>query len=353
MVENNFKIGSVDDDVHSILSKNLLQLQGALEKKIGAGLAKGITALPRNAIDVLNKGIFDYMRTIGSMVIYEDNLADGIKKYHLDTPDGQKMPIDEIKKQISAQTSNSMGGLTYAQFMAHPKTQQMLQWAMLAPQWTIGRVQMAGSTMMKWTAGEHGARKQMAKLFIGWYFVSNAINYANTKKYLGKGRFMQDNPDGYRDQAFRKKDKDGTQYYQLSKALTEISDDFEHPAKTLVNKTSPPVQSLVKIMEWGNEQHYYSNPYAKPPNPIKTLAEAYNPMFMTGQSAYGSLPVHKGPSKNYVEGMLEEYYSGGMKDARLYNRALAIGEEQGFDFGKLDRAVRASHNSQKRRELLR
>lgn len=382
MVENNFKISAVDDNVHNIISRTLLKLEKGLTEKIGAKVAKGITVLPRTANDILSKTIFDYQRTIGSMLVYEDNLADSIKRFNLDAPEGKKIPIEEIKKQIASQTSKAEGGLSYAQFMAHPKTQQMFQWLMLAPQWTLSRPMMATKmfpveatlagasegyeakgilggfsggvkAFARGTPESRMARKQMIRLFTGWYLVSNYINYKNTQKYLGKGRFIWDNPEGWRDQAFRRKDKNGTSYYQISKAMTEIADDVMHPIKTAVNKASIPIQDLVKVMNWGHSSAFYSNPYARPESPGKILKESYNPMFLSGQSAYGGLPLHKGPSKNYVEGMLNQFYDGGMKDARLYRRAMQIGLEQGYDISKLESIVKSARTREKNRAMFK
>jgi len=351
MAERNFKVGSVDADIHSILSRDLMSLEKMLDSKIKSAPIKGLASLPRHAVDVLNKSIFDYMRVIGSMLVYEDNLALAIKKFNIEAPAGQKMAIPEIERQIVAQVSNGMGGITYAQFMAHPSTQRALQWVMLAPEWTLGRPMMAGSTLLKGPQGMM-ARKQMAKLFIGWYTISNVMNYYNSKRLLGKGRWLKDNPEGYRDQVIRSKDEKGTTYYQLSKALTEIA-DYIHPAKTFVHKTSPAVQSAVKLMEWGASKSYYMNPYEKPVGPIDVLKAAYTPMFETGQSAYGGLPVRRGPSKTYIMEMLDRYYSGGEKDSKLYKRANQISDEQGFDFFTLDNMVRSAKSRQENKAMFK
>ena len=177
------------------------------------------------------------------------------------------------------------------------------------------------------------------------------INYAQTKKYLGKGRYMWDNPEGYRNQAFLGKEKDGsTRYLQLSKALTEIYDDIDHPMRTAAYKVSAPVQAAVKVMNWSTARAYY--PGIGPENPAKAVLEMYEPMVTSGQSAYGGLPVRHGPSKNKVEAMLNEYYAGGMKNQALFQDALQVATEQGYDASKLDRSVRGSRSRERNRALL-
>jgi hypothetical protein len=192
----------------------------------------------------------------------------------------------------------------------------------------------------------------MAKLFVGWFFASNMMNYAQTKKYFGKGRYMWDNPEGYRNQAFLSKESDGsTRYLQLSKALTEIYDDIDHPMKTLAYKVSAPVQAAVKVMNWATAKAYF--PGAEPENPLMAAVHAYEPMITAGNSAYGGLPLKRGPSKNKVEAVLDEYYRGGMKNQALFQEAMQTGIEQGYDMGKLDRAVRANRTRKERQELLK
>ena len=351
MTEHGFKFGSADEDMHGVLRKTLNAFEKQLSKRIGEGVAKGLTALPRTALDIQEKSLWSYVRPISSMLVYETNLKDSILKFNLEEMDpAKKIPVDQIKQMIANQTSKEMGGISYARLMVNPRTQQVLQWAMLAPGWTIGRALMGASVLEKGPEGRQ-ARKQMAKLFVGWFFSSNMINYAQTKKYLGKGRYMWDNPEGYRNQAFLGKEKDGsTRYLQLSKALTEIYDDIDHPMRTAAYKVSAPVQAAVKVMNWSTARAYY--PGIGPENPAKAVLEMYEPMVTSGQSAYGGLPVRHGPSKNKVEAMLNEYYAGGMKNQALFQDALQVATEQGYDASKLDRSVRGSRSRERNRALL-
>lgn len=351
MAEHGFKFGSADEDMHGILKKFLMKTEDYLTKRIGATPSKILTALPRGALDIQEKALWHYIRPISSMLVYETNLADSIKAFNLEAPEGKKIPIDQIKEAVSNQTSKEMGGISYARLMIQPRTQQVLQWAMLAPGWTIGRALMGASVLEKGPEGRQ-ARKQMTKLFVGWFFASNMINYAQTKKHLGKGRYMWENPEGYRNQAFLSKEKDGsTRYLQMSKALTEIYDDIDHPMKTAAYKLSPPVQAAVKVYNWATSSPY--SPGTEPENPLVAAAHAYQPMITSGNSAYGGLPVKRGPSKNSVEAILDEYYKGGMKNNALFQEAMQTGTEQGYDVGKLDRAVRGARTSKERKALLK
>jgi hypothetical protein len=350
MAEHGFKFGSADEDMHGILKKTLNAMEKSLSKKIGEGAAKGLTALPRTALDIQEAALWRYVRPISSMLVYETNLKDAILKFNLEAAEGQKMPIDQIKQAIVNQTAKEMGGISYARLMINPRTQQVLQWAMLAPGWTIGRALMGASMFEKGPEGRQ-ARKQMAKLFVGWFFSSNMINYAQTKKHLGKGRYMWENPEGYRNQAFLSKEKDGsTRYLQMSKALTEIYDDIDHPMRTAAYKMSAPLQAAVKVYNWATKSAY--SPGTEPENPLMAAVHAYEPMITAGNSAYGGLPLKRGPSKNKVEAVLDEYYKGGMKDSALFEEAMQTGIEQGYDMSKLDRMVRANRTSKERRALL-
>lgn len=348
MAEHGFKFGSADEEMEGILGKFLGKTEDFLKKRIGQNPSKLLMALPRGALDVQEKLLWSYQRPISSMMVYENNVADSIKKFNLDAPEGKKIPVEQIKSDVANQTSKEMGGISYARLMIDPKTQQVLQWAMLAPGWTIGRALMGASLFSKGPEGRQ-ARNQMTKLFVGWYFSSNMINYSQTKKYLGKGRWMHENPEGYQNQAFMSKDAKGEKYIQLSKALTEIYDDLMHPMRTLAYKASPPVQAAVKVMNWATARSYY--PGVSPENPGQALLHAYEPGLVSGMSAYGGLPVHRGPSKDKIMGMLDEYHRTGNK--ALFEEAMQSATEQGYDVSKLDRMVRGAERAKMKKELFR
>jgi len=351
MAEHGFKFGSADEDMHGILKKFLNKIEDYLKKRIGEGAAKGLTALPRTAIDIQEKALWSYIRPVSSMLVYETNLKDAIKEFNLDMPEGKKMPIEQIKQAIVNQTSKEMGGISYARLMINPRTQQVLQWAMLAPGWTIGRALMGAAVLEGGPEGRQ-ARKQMTKLFVSWFMASNMINYAQTKKYLGKGRYMWENPPEYRNRAFLNKSKDGsTHYLQLSKALTEIYDDIDHPMRTGSYKLSGPVQAAVKVINWAGARAY--NPGQKIENPLVSILHSYEPMMASGQSAYGGIPISKGPSANKVEAVFDEYYRGGMKNPALLQEAQQMAIENGYDIGKLDRYVRSNITKEKNRALFK
>jgi hypothetical protein len=362
MAENGFKFGSADEDMHGILRKFLNKTEDFLKKRIGEGAAKGIVALPRAAVDLQEKALWSYVRPISSMLVYETNLKDAMLQ-NLSLPAEKRMTGEAIKQAIANQTSKEMGGISYARLMINPKTQQVLQWGMLAPGWMIGRGLMGASVFEKGPEGRQ-ARKQMAKLFVSWFIASNMINYAQTKKHLGKGRFMWDNPEGYRNRAFLEKTKDGsTRYLQLSKGLTEVYDDFMYPARAVVKgevkplagflarKTSEPVKAAAKVMNWATSASFI--PGQEPENPLTASLEMYKPMIASGSSAYGGVPVYKGPSRNKVKGVLDEYYKGGMKNPALFQEAMQMATEEGYDVGKLDRAVRSARTKKEHQAMFK
>jgi hypothetical protein len=348
MAEAGFKHSSADGEMYGILERYMAKTENYLATKIGENPSKTLMAIPRVSNQILSKGIFDYMRTVGSMLVYENNVADSIKKFNLDVvEEPKKMPIDQIKQAVANQTSKEMGGVQWSQFMVHPKTQQVLQWAFLAPEWKAGRAMMGVSVFQPGPEGRQ-ARKQMLRLFIGWYVTSNMINYAQTKKYLGKGRWMSDNPEGYKAQAFLSKDKDGEKYLTVSKGLTDIYDDVTNPGGVLARSVSPGVKAAASVMNWMGDNSYHAQ--VAPENPLTSILHAYQPMWSSGNSVYGGIPVHKGPSKNKVEGILDRYYQGGMKNQALFKEAMATGIEEGYDMKKVDQYVRANRTRKQNQE---
>lgn len=356
MAEHGFKLGAVDDVQYNILSKtmskyeNWLKIRAEQAPRAKAGAyykeAQQMVAGIREAGDLLQKVMWDYQRPLFSMALYENHLADNIKAFNLEAPEGKKMPIDQIKFQTNNFISKMVGGISMGTLLATPRAQQFLQWAMMAPDWTIGRALMPAAALSSGPEGRQ-SRKLMLRMGTSYFVFGNLLNYHNTQKNLGKGRFMWENDPGHEMEiAWRKDNKGRTTYIQVSKAFTEIYDDIMHPAKTLAYKANPLIHAGVKLMQWATSGSYPST--MPTPGLLQTTKDLFVPRTFSGMNAYGTFPIHKGISRAQVMGMFDKYYTTG--NEKFLDQAVRYGMESGFDVHALERAAKARHSGQIRRK---
>jgi hypothetical protein len=186
----------------------------------------------------------------------------------------------------------------------------------------------------------------MLRLGVSYFVFGNMLNYHNSQKNSGKGRWMWENDPGHENEIMWKKDPKGRSiYFQPSKAFTEIYDDLMNPAKTLAYKANPNIHAAVKLMNWAVSGSYPSTL----PNegPLKTVAGMFQPRTFSGLNAYGTFPVHKGISHAQVMDMFDKYYKTG--NQKFLDQAMRYGMESGFDVNALARAAKARNTGQRRR----
>lgn len=376
MAEHGFKLGSVDDVNYNILSRTLLKYEGWLKArelsmpkgKASFKEAREIVSGIRSAGDLLQKFMWDYQRPLFSMTLYENHLADNIKRFNLDAPVGNKIPIDQIKFSTSNFVSKMVGGISMGTLLVAPRAQQFLQWAMMAPDWTIGRALMpaasigVGPTIKGYSEGgfrgavrgflrggpeTRQARKLMLRMGVSYFVFGNLLNYHNSQKNAGKGRWMWENDPGHEMEIVWRKDPKGrTVYIQVSKAFTEIYDDLTHPAKTAAYKANPNIHAAVKLMNWATSGSFKST--LRTEGPIQTVKGMFVPRTFSGLNAYGTFPIHRGISRAQVMDMFEEYYRTG--NQKFLDQAMRYGMESNFDVTTLERSARARHAGQLRRK---
>src|SRR4029079_7046743 len=283
--------------------------------------------------DLLHKFIFDYMRPLAGMTLYESHLADNIKTFHLAAEEGKKLPIEQLKFSTANMVSKMVGGISMGTLLMSPRAQQFLQWAMMAPDWTIGRAMIPAQAAFGKGPEGRQSRKLMLRLGVSYFVFGNMLNYHNSKRITGKGRWMWENDPGHGNEITWKKDAKGrTLYFQPSKAFTEIYDDIMHPIKTATYKANPMIHAGVKLMNWGMQGTYSQ---LRTEGPMETAKDMFMPRTFTGLNAYGTFPVHKGISHGQVMDMFDKYYKTG--NQKFLDQAMRYGMESGFDVNKLAR----------------
>ncbi len=358
MAEGGFKFGGMEEDVANHISKTISRYEEHLKNRIanpgspeeakyyGKALreALGTATGVREANDVFQKGLWGYIHQSFAMSLYEGQLADNIKKFNIDAPEGKKIPVEKIKSDTANFVHKEVGGISYGRLLITPRMQQILQWALLAPSWTIGRALMGAAVFEKGPEGRQ-ARKQALRMALAYGITGNMINYARTKAAFGKGRWLHENPEGQKLNVFWKlNEKKEELYVQGSKASTEVFDDIDHPMKTLAGKASPPVQAAAKIFDWSKAPS--GTPYVE--NPFQAGVGMFMPGSISGMSAYDMLPVRKGVSSASVARLFDQYYKTGNEKYR--NDAIRFAEEAGINWESINRYSKGRSTSHRHKE---
>lgn len=231
---------------------------------------KQVTKGIRSANDLWDAALWDYLHNSYKLYGYESNVAKALKH-------GEKMArkqfgrslnpkeTEAIKNEIGLFINDSFGGQNWElnKVLGNPKIRQMLHWVMLAPDWTFSTLKqaaapfrgMAKTITAKGDIPQKLAGKALTKRgTMFWaksaaYFtlISQSVNYRNTKKEYGQGRFTWNNPKGNTLNIFIGRNEDGSErYLRLGKQFREVLQWSTHPLATGGAKASPLVQEIAK-----------------------------------------------------------------------------------------------------------
>lgn len=245
-IEHGLNLGPIGDVQTNRVEKLFVEAESGLNK-IAKGFGKVITPI-RKFNEVWDKALWDYYAAGMKLDLYQRQLEKNIKKF------GDKVPLEKIKRDTTDFINKAAGG-SFETIMASPRYKQVLQWGLLAPDWTIGRLQLFGTVFKPGVQGSMG-RKFWIKAAIAYVTAVNGWNYINTKRdgLVGSdgqpGRFLWDNEEGRKLHLYLDKDPDtGRNIYILpAKAVTEVIGWAQEPMKTLGRKAAPALQMIAEAM---------------------------------------------------------------------------------------------------------
>ena len=223
----------------------------------------------RKANDLWDAGLWDYYHNSLKMWAYEQNVFDALKSAEKDigrppTP----TEITAIKREMGKFTNDSFGGQNWDlnAVTGNPKVRQMMHWVLLAPDWTISVAKQAMAPARGAYKSRQGYKKaptvegQLAEKMAGkaltkqgatfwaraalyYELITQSVNYYNTQKEYGEGRFTWDNPPGKKFDVFWGRNEDGTErYVRTGKQFREPLEWIEDPLEKLGAKFSPVLQ---------------------------------------------------------------------------------------------------------------
>lgn len=323
-IQHGLQIGSISDVQRGTVTKGLL---GAEEKLKGISpLASKVFQGVRTFNELWDKSLWDYYHAGIKLQMYEDHLTQNIKAF------GEKMEPEAIKRETADFINKATGGALET-MMYSPKYRQALHWAMLAPDWTITRLQTAGTIFKTGPQGYQG-RKFWLKAGVTYFSTANILNYVNTQKYLGKGRFIWENDPGKTYHVFLKKDDQGRNVYIMpAKTLVEVVGWFEHPIQTLGAKAAPAIQMMAEALQKGNRTLTGFNIPDDQKGVGQFLKRNITPFSMQKSNLAFTFPLSRGISKTQVIEMLQSGIEKG--DEKSLQTALKFGIENGYDVGTL------------------
>ncbi len=252
-IDSGVTFGALSDVQLSKVSNALEHLEQSTRKIPGVGkVTKGI----RKANDLWDKGLWDYYHNNLKLEAYNGQLVTELKKANPQTAE----EITAIKRKVAGFVNDSFGGQQWElnKVLGHPKMQQILQWSLLAPDWTVSTLRQAGAPIKAAMTGDKTTARVGAKFWTRAALyntvIAQAINYANTKRETGEGKFTWDNDPGQKLNVFIGYNDDdptgltrGTKrYLRTGKQFKETLEWMENPAKKLGGKLSPAMGEFFK-----------------------------------------------------------------------------------------------------------
>lgn len=237
-VKDGLNIGAISDVEGG---RTLVGVLKQSEKALHNGVAAtGIKTFVRKPLEFNNKFLWDYLHTSYKLSAYAKLKHDMIKMF-------PEKSVETVGKEVAHFVNDIFGGQAWEILGKSPQWKLFSRYLLLSPDWTLSTMRQAVSPFGVGAASKTGIaiRQEMGKNF--WrkaivYFGGsmNLLNYAYTKAYTGRGRFMWDNPPGKKTYLFIGMNPDGTErYLRWGKQFREFAEAIKDPAGVAGRKISP------------------------------------------------------------------------------------------------------------------
>jgi len=225
----------------------------------------------RIANELWDRALWDYYHNTLKLYAYEANVAQALgkarkikmKKKGKELTEAE---VEAIKNAMGDFVNDSFGGQNWQlqKVLGQKKINQMLHWAFLSPDWTISVlkqtaapvtavVKLAKAKNMAEVMAAKALAKRSAAFWIkaGIYFniIAQAVNYRNTEKAFGEGKFTWQNDPGHEFNMFWKVgEDDNKEYLRWGKQFREVGEGMLDPIKKFGSKLSPLVrESIIQL----------------------------------------------------------------------------------------------------------
>lgn len=313
-------------------------------------LGKGIKAV-RGAMDILNKPMWDYFHAGMKIMTFEEHLTDNMRKF----PD---MPIQELERKTASYVNDLDGGEAWETLFVSPQYQKAMHRAFFFPDWMVSRLRTLGEVAKPVgldsiknattrSPEAYQAQKYWLRAGVGYYTFANWMNYNNTKKAYGQGRFMWDNDPGKTLDVFSKTDEGGRALYNnYAPAITEVFKWFHDPIKSLGARFNPNLQLMTEFFT-GTTLSGYKLPETQR-SFTSIMKRHYAPIIMSGSNEAGLFPTSKGMSSYEVV----KRFEGVIQNGDDPETAIKYGTQNGYDIEKLYNIAQRNVRGKMRKEAL-
>ena len=226
--------------------------------------------------------MWDYYHNTLKLWAYEKNVETALRASGQRL--GRPLTKDEIlsvKREMGSFVNDSFGGQNWDldRVLGNPKVRQMLHWGLLAPDWTISVLKQAAAPAKGLMKGGVAGKALMGRgadfwMKAGLYFnlIAQSVNYYQTEKEYGKGRFTWQNAPGHALNIFIGKNPDGTErYMRMGKQFREVLEWGLDPIKKVGAKASPVARETIRQIagvgpgsgyptEWAEQEFWQSLP---------------------------------------------------------------------------------------------
>ena len=252
--------GALSDVHRGRIEKALSDLEFQMrEVPVAKQLTKGL----RTANMLWDKFLWDYVHNTLKLYAYESNVLREFKRKNM-TPE----EITKMKKSLAIFGNNSFGGQNWDlnPILGNPKMKQLGQLSLLSLDWTVSTLKQATAPLKAIRTGDKVLfrRSMLFWLRAGIYFnlIVQSLNYYNSEKKLGEGRFTWENDPGHKLNIFVGFNEDGTKkYLRMGKQFREVLEWGQDPLHKLGAKLSPTVREAMRQLTKHDPGSGYPTPW--------------------------------------------------------------------------------------------
>ncbi|MFW9894100.1 MAG: hypothetical protein ACFFFO_17990, partial [Candidatus Thorarchaeota archaeon] len=320
-------VGPMSDIPVQRVTRRLMNLEARTRN---IPVVRHLTRAARRFKEGWDKRLWDHYHTGLKGFAYYDLTAELMKKF-------PKVAPDEIKQKVATHLNDAFGGQEWlTKFWLEPKAQQMLHMAMLAPDWTLSNINIAGKTILAAkdpvmrTLNTRYWRNMIPTLIGSAAAISYGIYAAFGDESKGDKAWMFDNEKGHKFDIdvtplmrqlpwWKKEAAEGQRYYlHFGKQAREVLRWAANPLEAATRKASPAVHvafEQVTGMETGGFETKFKNLDFWDPEGLKeravSIGEKFWPFSFRANNFAFAAPLRKGmtywKARKAYESALELY----------------------------------------------
>lgn len=362
-------VSKLDDGVHYAISNGLgisapsdapLQLYSQVMGNIGKTadrIMPGSSILTKSvdkAQNVMSTALWDNFHHPMKLMAFENRLTRAMKLQ-------PNLTRDELAKDVADFVNDAFGGQNLKKLMFNPKMQQAMHWALLAPDWTISNLRIAGvgSTGVSGAVrGVLGNGRNAKEQLVGEYW-RNALpvffgSYALLNKALSDKWPWENAPGHEFDVSLGSKDAKGRdEYMKLGKQFREPFRWLIEPEKIFGAKLSPAIRTVVeqvtKHSTTGFPTEFADKQGAIPmtivesvPKRLKSVVDKFIPFSLGGNSVMFAFPKSTFKEKDAIIALRSAIKGtkGSGASGKEVTDILRLAQANGLDLSRIKSTVR-------------